>query len=129
MTKNIRKILYIEDNPANLRLVEQIIGCIPNAEIFGAPEALLGIELAEQHKPDLILLDINLPKMDGYEALIKLKKIKELSGVPVIAISANAMSSDIKKGLDAGFVAYITKPINIEKFIENINKYLPKHIG
>jgi len=117
-------ILYIEDNPANLRLVTQLLGRHPNIHVWSAHEPLLGLELAASHKPDLILLDINLPTMNGYEVLKNLRRRKGTHDTPVIAISANAMPSDIKKGQDAGFNDYITKPINVEALLQAIEKTL-----
>ncbi len=117
-------ILYIEDNPANLRLVTQLLGRRPNIHMWSAHEPLLGLELAAAHNPDLILLDINLPNMNGYEVLKHLQNRKDTRNTPVIAISANAMPGDIKKGIDAGFDDYITKPINVNDLLEAIEKAL-----
>lgn len=115
-----KSVLYIEDNPANLRLVEQVLECIPYIKMWSAPEPLLGLELAGEHIPDLILLDINLPGMDGYQVLKKLRKQESTKDIPVIAISANAMPKDINKGKEAGFDGYITKPINIKELLEEV---------
>ena len=112
-----RTVLYIEDNPANLRLVEQILESIPDLHMWSAPEPLLGLELAMEHLPDLILLDINLPGMDGYEVLKQLRKNDTSREIPIIAISANAMPKDIEKGKKAGFDGYITKPINVKELL------------
>ncbi|MCU7837543.1 MAG: PhnD/SsuA/transferrin family substrate-binding protein [gamma proteobacterium symbiont of Taylorina sp.] len=117
-------ILYIEDNPANLRLVQQTLKMLSGITMLSAHEPLLGLELAVEHKPDLILLDINLPGMDGFEVLKKLQQGKSTNSIPVIAVSANAMPSDIKKGLDAGFVEYMVKPIDIELLHETVKKML-----
>lgn len=121
-------VLYIEDNPANLRLVTQVLSHFPNIHMWSAHEAILGIELSLEHNPDLILLDINLPGMDGYETLKILKKNVLTQSTPVIAISANAMKNDIDKGLAAGFNEYITKPIDISRLMklmeEKVNKKL-----
>lgn len=117
-------VLYVEDNPANLRLVEEIIKKIPQAKMYSAVEPELGLSMANTHKPDLILLDINLPGMNGYEVLKNLRQNPVLCNTPVIAISANAMPGDIKKGMDAGFDDYLTKPINVGKFKTAVNKAL-----
>ena len=110
-------VLYIEDNPANLRLVEQILQSIPNLHMWSAAEPRIGLELAMEHLPDLILLDINLPGMDGYEVLKRLRNEEATRDIPVIAISANAMPKDIKKGEEAGFDGYITKPVNVKELL------------
>ncbi len=117
-------ILYIEDNPANLRLVTQLLGRRPNIHMWSAHEPLLGLELAAAHNPDLILLDINLPNMNGYDVLKHLQNREDTRNTPVIAISANAMPGDIEKGLAAGFDDYITKPINVNDLLEAIEKAL-----
>jgi len=117
-------VLYVEDNPANMRLVEQLLKTFPNIELVGAETAEDGLEIAQQKVPDLILMDINLPGMNGYEALDELKKIEVTKDVPVVAISANALASDVERGLDAGFSDYITKPINLQAFFSTIKKHL-----
>lgn len=117
-------LLYVEDNPANLMLVEQILQTRPDIKLLSAPQAQMGIELANAHKPDLILMDINMPEMDGITAMKKLQNYEETRDIPVIAVSANAMESDIKKALDAGFKAYIIKPFDIPKFYMEIDRFL-----
>lgn len=122
--KNLHTILYIEDNPANLRLVSTILKNENGIYMLTAHEPHLGLEIARSHKPELILLDINLPMMDGYEVLEILKATEATKEIPVIAISANAMHSDIKKGLAAGFDDYIPKPIDIKKLQATVHGYL-----
>lgn len=121
-----RTVLYIEDNPANLRLVTQLLGRLPNLHMWTAHEPMLGLELAVENRPDLILLDINLPGIDGFEVLKLLKQRDETRDTPVIAISANAMSRDIEKGLEAGFDDYITKPINLNGLLKSVDERLKK---
>lgn len=117
-------ILYAEDNPANLRLVERILNQIANIKMLSAISGELCIDLAIAHKPDLILLDINLPGIDGYEVFKKLQMYKETNNIPIIAISAHAMPKDIAKGISLGFTDYITKPINVAKFTEKVSNIL-----
>lgn len=124
-TEKKSSVLYIEDNPANLRLVEQILDSIPNLNVWSAPEPLLGLELAREHLPDLILLDINLPGMDGYKVIKHLRERDETREIPVVAISANAMPQDIQKGKDAGFDGYITKPVNVKELLNIVKSKLP----
>ena len=116
-------ILYIEDNPANLKLVKQILDIKGGVTLYPAHTPYLGIELAEAHLPDIILLDINMPGMDGYQVLEAFKKMPALQNTPIIAVTANAMSRDIERGEKAGFSDYVTKPININVFLEIIEKY------
>lgn len=120
-------VLYIEDNPANLRLVAQLLGRTENIKLITAHEPLLGLELAQEYLPDLILLDINLPGMDGFEVLQKLRSNKKTKNIIIIAVSANAMEGDISRALKAGFDQYITKPLNVTNFTTEINNYLPKN--
>ncbi len=118
------KVLYVEDNPANLTLVEQLLKPQKNIELLKAPQAQIGIDLARAHRPDLILMDINLPEMDGIEAFQRLQSHEETRNIPVIAVSANAMESDIKKALNAGFSSYITKPFDLKNFVDEVNAIL-----
>jgi len=119
-----KKVLYIEDNPTNLLLIEHVLARISQVEMFSANNPELGLELSVSESPDLILLDINLPGMDGYEVLKRLRENEKTTNIPVIAISANAMSQDIDKGKNAGFVDYITKPIDIQHFLDLLSKNL-----
>ena len=114
----MHSLLYVEDNPANLLLVEQIIADCPNMRMRSAHDGRLGIAMARTHRPDVILMDINLPGISGFEALEILRSDPLTATIPVLAISANAMPSDIKMGKQAGFLDYLTKPIRINKFME-----------
>jgi signal transduction histidine kinase len=122
--ENNFQVLYIEDNPANMDLVASIL-FRHKLKLLQAPDANLGIELAKAHKPDLILMDINLPGINGYEALKIIQTEPSLASVPVIALSAHSMESDIKKGLSAGFSDYICKPIEVRTFLKIVNHFLP----
>jgi CheY-like chemotaxis protein len=114
-------LLYIEDNPANMQLVRQIIQRHPDIQLMTAVTGNNGIELARSALPEVILMDINLPDLNGFEALKILRSDPSTAQIPVIAISANAMPSDIEKGLKAGFFRYITKPIKVDEFIEALD--------
>ena len=115
--------LYIEDNQANLNLVNKILQQRPSYNLITAIHPEQGIELARQKKPDLILLDINLPDMDGYQVMEKLKAMPETKSIPVIAVTANAMSSDIEHSMSLGFRDYVTKPINVITFLQAIDQW------
>jgi len=114
-------VLYVEDNPANLKLVEEIISFRPDLKLLSAPDGHLGLELARAHQPDIILMDINLPGMNGIDAVKLLANDPRTAHIPVIALTANAMPRDVEKGLAAGFFRYLIKPINIDEFTEAIN--------
>ncbi len=117
-------VLYVEDNPANLTLVRQILHRRSNVMLLTAPDAKLGIELAQAHQPDLILLDITLPDMDGLTAFKYLKVMEETRNTPVIAISANALPRDIKNALETGFSDYLTQPLDVAEFNRVIEEQL-----
>lgn len=117
-------LLYVEDNPANLQLVEEIIRFRADLRMLSAPDAHLGIELARVHHPEVILMDINLPGLNGVEALKILRTVPETAQIPVIAVTANAMPRDVSAGLHSGFFRYITKPINIDELNEAIDSAL-----
>lgn len=117
-------VVYVEDNPANLKLVEQVLARIDGLKLYSAPNGIIGLNLAETYQPKLILLDINLPGMDGYEIVKKIKESPVLRHIPVVAISANAMPADIEKGQQAGFDDYLTKPVDIVQLLEVVNRYI-----
>jgi CheY-like chemotaxis protein/nitrogen-specific signal transduction histidine kinase len=119
---NKRTLLYIEDNPANLLLVEQIAADCAYLKIISACDALSGINLAVTHQPHIILMDINLPGISGFDALKILQNDPAIAHIPVLAISANAMPRDIKKGLEAGFFCYLTKPIKVKELMDAIDR-------
>ena len=115
-------ILYVDDNPVNLKLVSKLLRMKPHINLITAHTPMLGLDLALAHLPELILLDINMPGMNGYEVLERIRKDKRLDNTPVIAVTADAMPQDIERGLAAGFSGYITKPINFKKFNETVDE-------
>jgi len=117
------KILYIEDISVNVELVKQLLEELPHIKLFSASNALDGIELAKKELPYLILMDIHIG-MNGLSAFQKLQEIKETAHIPVIALTADAMSEDIQVALDMGFKDYLTKPINVPQFLGTINSCL-----
>ncbi|MCU7836747.1 MAG: response regulator [gamma proteobacterium symbiont of Taylorina sp.] len=125
-TNHSQTILYVEDNITNLHLLEEIMKLRPNWLLLHAPTAKLGLELAETHQPTLILLDINLPEMNGYDVFVHLQKSPKTRQIPVIALSANAMKHHIDKAIKMGFNDYLTKPINIEEFLKYIDQLYEK---
>jgi light-regulated signal transduction histidine kinase (bacteriophytochrome) len=122
LNKRKHIVLYVEDNPANLKLVEQIITRSPDLKLLTAVDGHGGVEIARTFLPDLILMDLGLPDITGYDALRILQGDPTTTHIPVIAVSANAMPSDIKKGLKAGFFTYITKPIKIDEFTDALDR-------
>jgi CheY-like chemotaxis protein len=117
----VHTLLYVEDNPANLKLVEQLIARRPDLRLLSATDGSRGIELARQNQPRVILMDINLPGMSGIEAMKVLREDPSTAHIPVIALSANAMPRDVEKGMQAGFFWYLTKPIRVKEFSDVLN--------
>ncbi|MDH5708814.1 MAG: response regulator, partial [Hylemonella sp.] len=118
------RVVYVEDNPMNQRLMQQIFTRRRDLELLEAATAEEGLELIRTQLPVLVLMDINLPGMNGFEAMKILKEDRKTAGIPVVAISANAMKGDAQKGLDAGFVAYLTKPLDISSLLSTVDKVL-----
>jgi PAS domain S-box-containing protein len=117
-------ILYVEDNPANAQLVEQILADRPNLRLLLAHDGAQGIELARRHRPNVILMDINLPGISGMETLKILRQDPARCHIPAVAVSANAMPMDVVNGLSAGFFRYLTKPFKITEFLEVLDMAL-----
>lgn len=121
-------LLYVEDNVANVALMAELVAQVPNLSLLAAKEGVHGLELARTHKPDVILLDINLPGMDGYEILEHLGKDPQTRLIPTLALSANAMPSDVEKGRQAGFYAYLTKPLDVRKLLQALAAALGERV-
>ena len=114
-------LLYVEDNPANLMLVEEIIARRSDIRLLSARDGNSGIELARASLPDVILMDINLPDISGLQALKILAADPATAHIPVVALSANAIPRDIENGLEAGFFSYLTKPIKVKEFMDSLD--------
>ncbi|WP_395010122.1 ATP-binding protein [Undibacterium sp.] len=119
-----RTLLYVEDNPVNLNLIEQCLNRRADLRMLSAADGELGIEFARAHQPDLILMDINLPGMNGIEAMKILHADPLTAHIPVIAVSANALPRDIEMCLGVGFVDYLTKPIKLDELMRSIDASL-----
>jgi CheY-like chemotaxis protein len=117
----LHTLLYVEDNPANLMLVEDIVARRPDIRMVSAKDGKTGIAIARATVPDVILMDINLPGMSGIDALRVLSADQVTKHIPVIALSANAVPRDIEKGLKAGFYRYLTKPIKVTEFMDTLD--------
>jgi len=119
----MKKVLIIEDNETNFYLLRTIIEKIGH-QVIEARDGFAGVKLARTERPDLILMDIQLPGLDGYEATKRIRAAEETKDIPIIAITSYAMVGDREKILAAGCTAYIEKPIEPESFIEEIKKYI-----
>jgi PAS domain S-box-containing protein len=120
----VHSLLYVEDNPANMMLVEDIIARRPDIRLLTARNGKSGIDLARTALPDVVLMDINLPGISGLDAMKILSVDPATAHIPVIALSANAMPQDIEKGLEAGFFRYLTKPIKVKEFMDTLDSAL-----
>lgn len=124
-TGSIRgRVLYVEDNPANVAFMRDVIEGLDDVQLLTAPTAEMGIELARVRPPDVILMDINLPGMSGLDALGALRRIDELKDVPIVALTAAASSHDEQRGLKAGFFRYLTKPIKVDDLVSLLESLL-----
>lgn len=119
-----RTVLYVEDNPANLQLVSQLLELRPDLRLLAAVDGHLGIESARHHHPDVILMDLNLPGISGTDAMRILQTDPTTASIPIIAFSANAIPSGFEKGPTGGFFGYISKPIRIKLFWEALDAAL-----
>jgi two-component system cell cycle response regulator DivK len=119
------RILYIEDRNDNRMLVKRVL-MAEGMEVIEAGDAHEGINLAVEHKPDLILMDISMPGMDGYAATNEIRQLPELDAVPIVALTANVMKGDREKSLEAGCDGYIPKPIDIDRFPGEILNFIHK---
>ncbi|OYY95812.1 MAG: hybrid sensor histidine kinase/response regulator [Hydrogenophilales bacterium 28-61-23] len=117
----LRTLLYVEDNPANLELVEQLIARRPELRLLSAADGNIGIEFARAYQPEVILMDINLPGISGVEAMKILRADPLTAHIPIIALSANALAHDIEKAMAAGFFNYLTKPIKVNEFMDTLD--------
>jgi PAS domain S-box-containing protein len=120
-SRQVNTLLYVEDNPANLMLVEDLVSRRPDIRLLSARDGIQGVEIARGALPDVILMDINLPGISGLKALEILAHDAATAHIPVIALSANAIPRDIEKGLEAGFFRYLTKPIKVHEFMETLD--------
>jgi PAS domain S-box-containing protein len=117
----LRTLLYVEDNPANLELVEQLVARRADLRLLSAPDADVGIALARAYQPEVILMDINLPGISGLQAMQILRADPATAHIPIIALSANAVPGDVEKSLQAGFFNYLTKPIRVDRFMDALD--------
>jgi len=119
-------ILYVEDNPANVVFMQDLIGAYDDVELLVAPTAEMGVQLARARRPDLVLMDINLPGMSGLDALAILREWPETKTIPVIALTAAASDRDRQRGERAGFFRYLTKPLKVDELEAALDEVLPR---
>jgi len=117
----LRTILYIEDNSANLDLVERLVARRDDLRLMSAINGSFGMQIARAEVPDMILMDINLPDINGFDAMKILRKDAATARIPIVALSSNAHPRDIEKGIKAGFFRYLTKPFKIDELIDTVD--------
>jgi PAS domain S-box-containing protein len=122
------EVLYIEDNLSNLRLVEEILSHRPRVKLLAAMQGGLGLELAAQQVPDLVILDLHLPDIPGSEVLARLRRASATAAIPVIILSADATEAQIRRLLQAGAQGYLTKPLDVPRFLELIDQYVSRKL-
>jgi CheY-like chemotaxis protein len=118
-------LLYVEDNLANLSLVETILLSRPGWRTVPALQGQLGVELAREHLPDLVLLDLHLPDLPGDEVLRRLRADPRTAGIPVVIVSADATPGSVERLRQAGADAYLTKPLDVDEFLGVVERFLP----
>ena len=119
-------VLYIEDNAANLRLVERVFERRPDIRMISASRGLLGLEMARSHQPAVVLLDLHLPDIDGDEVLRRLRADERTQAIPVVILSADANDRQIQRLLEAGAAAYLTKPLDIHTLVDTVDEVKPR---
>ena len=120
----MKKVYVVEDNEKNMKLFRAILKIIPNIEVFEETRGDLGLELIKSGYPDLVILDIQLPEMNGIEICGELRKTDKFKDTPIIAVTSFAMKGDKERIMDAGFNQYVSKPIKVQEFREVVKKYL-----
>ena len=120
-----RLVLYVEDNPANVSFMRDVIGDFDGIELATVPTAEMGIEVVRSRRPDVVIMDINLPGMSGLEALEALRKDPRTAAIPVIALTAAASERDRQRGMQAGFYRYLTKPVKVDELVSALETLLP----
>ena len=124
-SEKLFKVLYVEDNEVNFKLIDHFISNLDiGIELLHAPDGLSGIDLALSHLPDLILLDINLPRLGGFDAYKEIRKNEKAKNIPIVAVSARVMQEKKDEALELGFVDFLEKPVDIYEFYQTIKKHL-----
>jgi CheY-like chemotaxis protein len=118
------KVIYIEDNPSNIAFMHDFIEDLPSVELITAPTAEIGLELVRSHRPQVVIMDINLPGMSGFDAADRLREWPETRHIPVIGLSAAALIKDTTRAKDAGFYRYLTKPVKVAELTSVLEELL-----
>jgi len=122
-------VVYIEDNPSNIAFMHDLMEELERVSLISVPNAEVGIALVRERRPDVVIMDINLPGMSGYEATRKLKEWPETKDIPVIALTAAAMTGDRQRFSDAGFYRYLTKPLRVDELVKTLEQLLSRPVS
>jgi len=122
--EGLRTVLYIEDNPVNVALMEAMLGRLPGVRLVSASVPAEGLRLAQHLQPALVLMDISMPGMDGFEVLARLRANQSTRALRVVAVSAHALPADIEAARAAGFESYLTKPLSLESLLSTVQQAL-----
>src|SRR5262249_24625267 len=117
-------VVYVEDNPSNIAFMRDLLGDLPSVKLLTAPTAELGLDLIRAHMPQVVIMDINLPGMSGFEAVRRLREWPETKSIPVIGLSAAALVRDTARAKDAGFYRYLTKPVKVDELVTALEQLL-----
>jgi len=124
MVNKMKRVFVVEDNEKNMKLFRAILKIVPDIEVFEETRGDLGFELIKSGNPDIVILDIQLPEMNGIEICSELRKLDKFKDTPIIAVTSFAMKGDKERIMDAGFTQYVSKPIKVQEFREVVKKYL-----
>jgi CheY-like chemotaxis protein len=117
-------VVYVEDNPSNIAFMRDLVEDLPSVKLLTAPTAELGLDLIRAHMPQVVIMDINLPGMSGFEAVRRLRDWPETKNIPVIGLSAAALVRDTSRATDAGFYRYLTKPVKVDELVTALEQLL-----
>jgi CheY-like chemotaxis protein len=124
MVNKMKRVFVVEDNEKNMKLFRAILKIIPDIEVFEETRGDLGFELIKSGNPDIVILDIQLPEMNGIEICSELRKMEKFKDTPILAVTSFAMKGDKERIMDAGFTQYVSKPIKVQEFRDVVKKYL-----
>jgi CheY-like chemotaxis protein len=119
-------VVYVEDNPSNIAFMRELVEDLPSVELLTAPTAEIGLELIRARQPKVVIMDINLPGISGFEAVNRLREWPETRDIPVIGLSAAALAKDTTRAKDAGFYRYLTKPVKVSELTEVLERILER---
>jgi CheY-like chemotaxis protein len=125
----VANVLYVEDNLANIKLVERILRQRPGIRLIPVMQGSIALDLAKRHRPELVLLDLHLPDISGHDVLRALRDDPDTMNTPVVVVSADATPGQVQRLLNSGAIDYLTKPLHVDRFLKLLDELLPAHVG